>query len=62
MAEITTLHATALAPQTGATLRSLGDLAPSTLAVMHGSSYQGDGGKQLSALADAYDGMVRQAG
>jgi flavorubredoxin len=54
-------HATALAPQTGATLRGLGDLAPSTLAVMHGSSYQGDGSKQLSALADAYDTMARAA-
>jgi flavorubredoxin len=52
-------HATAMAPHTGATLRSLGDLAPTTLAVMHGSSYRGDGSKALYALADAYDGMLR---
>lgn len=51
-------HATALAPQTGATLRSLGDLAPTTLAVMHGSSYQGDGRRALHALADAYDHLA----
>jgi flavorubredoxin len=54
-------HATALAPSTEATLRSLGDLAPTTLAVMHGSSYQGDGGKALYALADAYASMVAAA-
>ena len=51
-------HATALAPHTGATLRRLGDLAPTTLAVMHGSSHQGDGGTQLHALADAYDDLA----
>src|SRR4051812_46590115 len=48
-------HSTALAPQTGATIRALGDLEPTTLAIMHGSSYQGDGRKALYGLADAYD-------
>ena len=33
------------------TLHRLADLAPSTLAVMHGSSYRGDGATQLRALA-----------
>src|SRR5438128_1196565 len=33
-------HSTALALQTGATIRALGDLEPTTLAIMHGSSYQ----------------------
>jgi flavorubredoxin len=51
-------HATALTTHTSATIRGLGDLAPSTLAIMHGSSYQGDGKAALHALADAYDGLV----
>jgi flavorubredoxin len=48
-------HATALTPHTGPTLRALGDLAPATLAIMHGSSFQGDGGKALHDLADRYE-------
>ena len=41
-----------LAPATGRTLRKLAALAPGTLALMHGSSFRGDGGRELSALAD----------
>ena len=48
-------HATALAPHTGATLRALGDLRPRTLAIMHGSSFAGDGHAALYDLAAAYD-------
>jgi len=52
-----------LAPQTGTTLRGLGDLEPETLAVMHGSSFHGDGRAALYALADAYDALTaEQAG
>jgi flavorubredoxin len=51
-------HATALTTSTAATIRSLGDLGPSTLAVMHGSSYQGDGKAALHSLADAYEGLI----
>jgi flavorubredoxin len=51
-------HSTALAPHTGDVLRSLGDLAPSTLAIMHGSSYQGDGKVALHTLADAYQALA----
>lgn len=51
-----------LAPSTGATLRALGDLEPTTLAVMHGSSFQGDGRKALHDLAAAYEAMVAAAG
>jgi flavorubredoxin len=47
--------ATCLTPQTGATIRGLAELAPTTLAVMHGSCFQGDGAEALSALADVYD-------
>ncbi|GHI03437.1 MBL fold metallo-hydrolase [Streptomyces cellostaticus] len=37
------------------TLRSLADLRPRTLAVMHGSSFHGDGGAALHALADGFE-------
>jgi flavorubredoxin len=48
-------QATSLAPATGRTLRKLGSLAPTTLALMHGSSYRGDGGTALNDLAGYYD-------
>ncbi len=48
-------HATCMAPHSGTILRTLGDLRPSTLALMHGSSFQGDGGKALYDLAAAYE-------
>ncbi len=54
-------HATCLAPHTGATLRALGDLEPSTLAIMHGSSYQGDGKAALYELATEYEKMTANA-
>ncbi|MEW6273011.1 MAG: MBL fold metallo-hydrolase [Thermodesulfobacteriota bacterium] len=37
---------------TDATLRQLADLAPRTIAVMHGSSFEGDGGRAIRELAD----------
>jgi flavorubredoxin len=61
MAAEAMFHATALAPQTGATLRRLGDLAPTTLAVMHGSSFQGDGRAALHTLAAAYEDLLVSA-
>jgi flavorubredoxin len=54
-------RASSLAPRTEATLRSLGDLAPSTLAIMHGSSFQGDGRQALERLADSYAELVASA-
>jgi len=54
-------HQTALAPHTATTLRSLGDLAPTTLAVMHGSSFQGDGKQALYQLAASYESMIVHA-
>ena len=48
-------HQTSLAAAVPATLRSLAAIEPTTLAIMHGSSYRGDGGSQLRALADAYE-------
>jgi flavorubredoxin len=53
--------ATCLTPVTGATLRRLAGLCPTTLAVMHGSSFTGDGGAALKALADYYDARIRMA-
>ena len=40
-------------PQTGETLRRLAALRPKTLALMHGSSYVGNGEKALLDLATA---------
>ena len=54
-------HATGLAPHTPDVIRGLADLSPSTLALMHGSSYQGDGAAALSALADFYAREIEQA-
>jgi glyoxylase-like metal-dependent hydrolase (beta-lactamase superfamily II) len=53
--------ATALTPTTGPTIRRLAALAPQTLAVMHGSSFIGDGAAQLHGLADFYERRQRAA-
>lgn len=50
-----------LAPTTGPTIRRLAGVAPSTLALMHGSSYAGDCAAALRDLADRYDRLVRAA-
>jgi flavorubredoxin len=47
-----------LNPGMGATIRSLSNLAPRTLALMHGPSFTGDGAAALRALADDYDRRV----
>ncbi|HEV8642727.1 MAG TPA: hypothetical protein VGV13_16680 [Methylomirabilota bacterium] len=39
-------------PYTEATLRRLAGLEPRTLALMHGSTFKGDGGKAILALAE----------
>jgi flavorubredoxin len=48
-------RASSLAPHTADVMRGLGDLAPTTLAIMHGSSYSGDGKQVLHDLAGAYE-------
>jgi len=53
--------ATCLTPQTAPTIRRLAELHPTTLAIMHGSSYNGDTGKALHALADDYEHRLAQA-
>jgi flavorubredoxin len=54
-------HASCLAPATGAVIRKLGDLRPKTLALMHGSSFNGDAERALHQLADLYDGWFQEA-
>lgn len=51
-------HATCLAPHTAQTLRSLGDLEPTTLAIMHGSSFRGDGKQALYDMATGYEQLM----
>jgi flavorubredoxin len=51
--------ATSIGPYTAPTIRRLAALAPSTLAVMHGASFRGDGGAVLNRLADRYEERVR---
>jgi flavorubredoxin len=51
-------HATGLTTNLGPTLEQLAELNPKTLAIMHGSSYTGDGAAQLRSLADGYASMA----
>jgi flavorubredoxin len=54
-------HSSCLTPTTGATIRRLARLQPRTLALMHGSSFNGDVPQALRDLADLYDGWLRAA-
>jgi len=54
--------ATCLTPNTAPTIRRLAALAPRTLAIMHGSSYEGDAAKALLDLADDYENRLARAG
>ena len=47
--------ATCLTPNTAPTIRGLAELEPRVLAIMHGSSYNGDCSRALLALADDYE-------
>jgi flavorubredoxin len=48
-------RSTCLAPETTVVMARLADLNPRTLALMHGSSFSGDGATALHELAAAYD-------
>jgi flavorubredoxin len=52
-------HATGLTTNLAPTLEQLAQLSPGTLAIMHGSSFTGDGAAQLRGLADGYAAMMR---
>lgn len=43
-------------------MRRLAELSPTTLALMHGPSYAGDGATQLRGLAGAYEERLRIEG
>lgn len=51
-------HATGLTTNLAPTLEQLAQLTPTTLALMHGASFTGDGAAQLRGLADGYAAMV----
>ena len=51
-------QATGLTTNLGPTLEQLAQLNPTTLAIMHGSSYSGDGAAQLRVLAGEYAAMA----
>ena len=55
-------RSSSLAPTTATTMRALGDLAPTTLAIMHGRSFRGDGGRALYDLAGEYERTYLQPG
>jgi flavorubredoxin len=44
------------------TFRKLAELSPQRLAIMHGSSFEGDGRKTLLALADGYTALHAEQG
>ncbi|HET9876155.1 MAG TPA: MBL fold metallo-hydrolase [Mycobacterium sp.] len=52
-------HATGLATNLAPTLEQLAQLEPTTLALMHGASFAGDGAAQLRALSDGYAALAR---
>jgi len=54
--------ATCLTPATGETIRSLADLQPTTLGLMHGPAYAGDCPRALRDLASAYDDRLASEG
>lgn len=51
-------HATSLGPFTAPTIRKLAQLRPRRLALMHGSSFDGDAAGQLNLLADRYEQLL----
>lgn len=51
-------HATSIGPATAPTIRRLAQLKPQRLALMHGSSFEGDAANELERLADAYEGLA----
>lgn len=48
-------YSSSIGPKIAPTIRRLAELQPSLLAVMHGSSFAGDGAEALRQLADAYE-------
>ena len=61
LAAETVFGATALTPTTAPKLRELASLQPTTLALMHGPSFNGDCEKALAGLADGYEALFDAA-
>lgn len=55
-----TFHASSIGPAIPATLHRLAELEPTTLAIMHGSSYTGDCAGALRDLATVYQERIPQ--
>jgi hypothetical protein len=55
------MQATCLTPMTAPTIRRLAELKPTTLGLMHGSSFSGDCAGALGALADDYEIRLQKA-
>ena len=53
--------ATCLTPSTGPTIRRLAELEPTTLGIMHGSSFTGDCASALVGLAGVYEDRLAAA-
>ena len=53
--------ATCLTPSTGPTIRRLAELEPTTLGIMHGSSFTGDCAGALAGLAGLYEDRLDAA-
>ncbi len=53
-------RATALTAATATTVRTLAQLEPSTLALMHGPTFRGDGATALRSLADHFEDRFRR--
>lgn len=53
--------ATSLTPATAPTIRRLAELAPATLALMHGPAYSGNAKAALLELADGYEKRLQAA-
>jgi flavorubredoxin len=57
-----TFGASCFTPQSAQTIRRLAALHPTTLAIMHGSSYSGDASQALLALSDDFEHRLAQVG
>lgn len=51
-------HSTSIGQATAPTIRRLAELNPRRLALMHGSSFEGDAADQLTRLADGYERLI----
>lgn len=58
MASEDIFHSTSIGQATAPTIRRLAELKPRRLALMHGSSFEGDASDQLTRLAEGYEHLI----